>query len=189
MIRHFLTSNSYIFSGKYGVTFLLFQEKFDWLTDTIKTIFSWVILMPISVIISGKLLSQPFRLTVGPDEFFTVPIPKILFIRATGSEVIFGFTGFIITLLLLGLLAGPSAYVTFRSRFGLDPGQFNSLCILSSFITVIWSTMIWLVFTKLHKARRIDLTIQERDRLIEELAQRALTRHDPVAGPRTNNEQ
>jgi hypothetical protein len=142
------------------------------ITNIFKTIFSWAVLMPIAVIISGKLLAQPLKISIDTDQYFAIPIPKILYLRANGGEVILGFAGFIITLVLTAIIGGQSAYIMFRDRFGIDPGQFNSLCIFSSFMTVIWSVLIWLLTFLLSKAKQSapDPVAQERDELIIKLA-------------------
>lgn len=101
--------------------------------------------MPIAVIISGIFLSKPFRLQVEAEQQFRIPIPKIFNLQATGGEVILGFAGFIMTLVPVALIGGKPIYAFFRVQFGIDPGQFNSLCILSSFITVMWSVVLWLI--------------------------------------------
>jgi hypothetical protein len=136
----------------------------DNLLVVFKWIFSWVILMPIAVIISGTLLAKRFRFDVASRQHFIIPIPKVLRMEATDEEVILGFAGFFITLVIIALSCGQGVYVLFRSQFGIDPGQFNSLCILSSFITVIWSVIIWLT----DKARTAlpDPSALERDELI-----------------------
>lgn len=117
----------------------------DQLLDILKTIFSWAVLMPIAVIISGILLAKPFKLQVETEQRFRIPIPRIFHLEATNGEVILGFAGFIITLVIIALVGGQAAYAFFRNQFGIDPGQFNSLCVLSSFVTVIWSVIIWLL--------------------------------------------
>lgn len=136
----------------------------DNLSVIFKWIFSWFVLMPIAVIISGTLLAKPLRLHVASRQRFVIPIPKILHLEAKNGEVILGFAGFIITLVIMALVCGQNVYLLFRSQFGIDPGQFNSLCILSSFITVIWAVVIWLI----DKARKAspDPSAIERDELI-----------------------
>src|SRR5688500_8373310 len=115
------------------------SAAYDHLEKAIKFIFSWVVLMPISVIIGGKLLAQVLKLNVRSTQLFKITIPRLFIIQATDSEVIMGFTGFIITLVLIAVPAGPTAYAMFVKQFGVDPGHFNSLCVLSSFATVMWT--------------------------------------------------
>lgn len=116
----------------------------DWIEVIIRFVFSWIILMPISVIITGKLLAKPIKFSVTSKQVFQIPL-RILIIQATGGEVVLGFTGFIITLFILGVADGPDAYALVKTNFGIDPGQFNSLCMLSSFITVAWSFALFLL--------------------------------------------
>jgi hypothetical protein len=143
------------------------EPDIDQLTKILRAIFSWGVLMPIAVIVSGIFLSKPFRLQVESQQQFRIPIPKIFHLEATGGEVILGFAGFILTLVPLGLIGGQSIYNFFKVQFGIDPGQFNSLCVLSSFITVIWSVALWLIHKALTKPR--DPVTSKRDEQIKNI--------------------
>jgi len=134
----------------------------DWLIGSVETIFSWVILMPISVIISGKILAKILNFPVDSEQVFKIPI-KILNIEAIGGEVILGFAGFIITLTGMGLIAGQEVYLLVKTNFGIDPGQFNSICMLSSFATVIWTSIIFLIseiFSKTSQSPLSDISAE-----------------------------
>ncbi len=130
-------------------------------------IFSAPALGAIAVIISGNFLSKRLNLPVASNQLFKIPVLGILTVQATGGEVILGFASFIVTLLCVGGLAGPPAYVLFRTNFGTDPGQFNSLCILSSFGTVSWTFLLFL----LGEVARIqpDPVAKEHERLINKI--------------------
>lgn len=114
---------------------------FEWLEVVVDTIFSWVILMPISVIISGIMLAKIIDFSVEAEHVFKVPI-KLLNIEAKGGEVILGFAGFIITLTGIGFFAGQDIYIIVKNDFGVDPGHFNAICMFSSFATVIWTSIL-----------------------------------------------
>ena len=120
----------------------------DWLGPALKFVFSWIVLMSIAVIVSGKLLASRFRLGSHTRQKFRIPIPGVLNVEASGDEVIFGFVGFFITFLFIGLLGGPRAYEILVRQLGIDPGQFNALCMLSSFATVLWTTVLYLFGTR-----------------------------------------
>jgi hypothetical protein len=169
-MKQFLTTHNVVL-GNFNLKLTLLDIDVDQLLIVLKTIFSWVVLMPIAVIISGVLLSKPFRLQVEAEQQFRLPIPTIFKLQATGGEVILGFAGFIITLLPVSLIGGQAMYAFFRLQFGIDPGQFNSLCILSSFITVAWSVVLWLI----HRARTSipDPVSMKRDEQIIEVSKQA----------------
>ena len=116
----------------------------EWIDPFIKSVFSWIILMPISVIVTGKLLSKPINFTVNSTQLFQIPL-KILVVQATQGEVVLGFSGFIITLFGLAVFDGVGIYSIVKTNFGIDPGQFNSLCMFSSFATVVWSFAVFLI--------------------------------------------
>lgn len=138
------------------------------LEKVVKVIFSWVVLMPIGVIVSGHLLSQVFHLSQpNPKQFFRIPIPEFLEIRADGDSVILGFSGFLITFLILCTLAGRSIYAVVKTQFGIDPGHFNALCIFSSMATVLWSAVLYLILRS--RIKDAQTLAQEHSRLIEQV--------------------
>lgn len=116
------------------------------LFEIVRFIFSWVILTAIAVIVSGKFLAKHLKLQVRSRQQLRIPIPGILLIEATDDEVITGFAGFFATLFLLAIFSGSDARSFLLARFGVDPGgQFDALVVLSSFSTVLWSFVLYLV--------------------------------------------
>lgn len=107
--------------------------------------------MPIAVIVGGKLTSQVMRLQAGSRSILRIVVPPVIDVRATDDEVIFGFSGFIIMLLTIGLPFGHRVYDLFRLQYGIDPGAFNSLCVMSSFANVLLA-MILFLFSRLRRA-------------------------------------
>ena len=89
------------------------------LADALKFIFSWVVLMPIAVIITGKLLAQTLKLPVRSKQFFRIHVPLVFTLQADNDEVVLGFVGFIFNLLVIGVLFGESAW--FNHRRLLEP--------------------------------------------------------------------
>jgi hypothetical protein len=139
----------------------------DVLMKIILAVFSWIVLMPISVIVAGILLAKRFKLSGKTRNILRVPIPPVLVLEATGDAVILGFIGFILTLCLLALLDGPDAYLIVKVRFGVDPGQFDALCMLSAFGTVVWAVILTLLLMLL-----TQIGIQSQDPTAKTYAQR-----------------
>lgn len=139
------------------------------LLDGVKVIFSWMILMPIAVIVSGRMLAQRFKLAGGSQQLFEIPIKGVLVIGAKNDEVTLGFAGFFFTLFLVALAGGKNIYDLVKSHFGIDPGHFNSLCIFSSFATVVWST-IWFVLSK--QISPLKPLREEHERLIKDIVEK-----------------
>ncbi len=73
----------------------------DNLEKALAFIFSWIILLAIGVIVSGKLISQKLKLEIGNQDFLRIPVVGVLTLKATGAEVVFGFTLYLICVLLL----------------------------------------------------------------------------------------
>lgn len=135
----------------------------DWiavLSGIITFIFSWVFLMPLAVIISGVWLSQCMELRVRSRILFRLVIPPflprgvspILQVEAHNAEAVLGFTGFII-LFLTGFIHGPYGYALVRTQLGIDPGQFNSVGIISSFVEVGLSVILYFLSGKKDRSR------------------------------------
>ncbi|WP_344572186.1 hypothetical protein [Winogradskya humida] len=143
----------------------------EWLSISVRFIFSWVILMPIAVIAGGKLLGQLFKLDGQDDDSFRIRVPPVLKFSAKKEEVLLGVALFIIDLFLVGAFFGEDTYLLFKREFGVDPGQFNSICTFSSFLSVLVSTTILLVSKGFGQLRRIrpDPVIKEHEELIEQL--------------------
>src|SRR5437016_6208137 len=102
------------------------------ITDTLKFICSWIVLLAIGVIVSGKLLAQKLKIDTGPGQLFRIPIKGIFTIEATNGEVVLGVSFYLICLLFLGWAFGASLQQWVRVHFGIDPGQFNALGFVSS---------------------------------------------------------
>ena len=135
-----------------------------------KLIFSIVVLMPISVIIAGKLLSQIFTLKVVDKQYFKVPL-VMLHIQATDDEVIWGFIGFIVTLVLFAAFIGETAQIVVKEHFGMTYPPFSSLCLLSAFTTVVWNVLLYGISQKFRNLR-YDKKYREYRRRINEISKR-----------------
>lgn len=150
------------------------EQDFGWVGDIADTLFSWAVLMPIAVIVSGKLLAKPINFTVDSEQSFKVSI-KLLNIQATGGEVILGFTGFFITLFGFGTFGGKEIYSLVKDNYGIDPGHFNSLCMFSSFTTVIWAAAVFLLYYLVSKSSLSSFSSnkKEHENLLDELANKS----------------
>jgi hypothetical protein len=147
------------------------NDAIDAASTAVKFIFSWVILMPIAVIITGKLLALILKLPVQSKQAFYIRVPPLLTLRADNEEVIWGFIGFFVTLVSMGVIFGKSAYALFKDRFGVDPGHFNALCVFSSLTAVVISVALYLLIRGLGRLPRDDIAA-EHERLIESLTPR-----------------
>ncbi len=131
--------------------------------------------MPIAVIISGKLVARTLKIGGQSNQIFRISVPKIFHLQAKNDEVILGFTLFLITLLSMGLIAGKSAYKLLVADFGIDPGQFNALCVLSAFADVTVAFTSFLILEKIPRTSKLsqEANAKEHDQLIEQLGRRS----------------
>ena len=83
--------------------------------------------------------------------------------------MVLGFTSFFITFVAVGFLGGKPLYDLFTADFGIYPGQWNGLCILSAFFSVCWTWLIFLFLLCQYAFRRQNT---ERDSIIDQLSQR-----------------
>jgi hypothetical protein len=126
-------------------------SSIEWITVVIKFIFSWLILLPVAVIITGKLLSKLINFGSDSKQILRIPL-KIFQVEANGGEVILGFACLLIMFFLVAVFGGESIYTLVKTNFGIDPGQFHAICFFSSLASVCFSTLIFLihyVFTKM----------------------------------------
>ena len=116
----------------------------DVVQSVLTALLSWVVLAAISIIISGKLITA--RLPIGIQDNAVFKIPLVIFdITAKGEEVSTGFTSFILSLFVCIIFGGSSAYNLFKIQAGVDIGQWNSLCVIASFLSLFVSTIICIV--------------------------------------------
>lgn len=120
------------------------QHTIDILTTLIAFIFSWVILLPTSIIIAGKFLAAIFPMKGISRTILRIPL-WIFRLEAQNDEVILGFAGFLITFALVAFSGGQAFYKFAALQFGIDPGQFHTLCFSSAIFTVAWSATLWLL--------------------------------------------
>lgn len=148
------------------------NEFTGYLESSLRFLFSWMALMPIAVIVSGKITSATLKLPRQSRQLFRITIPKVFNLEARGDEVVFGFATFFVNFLVIAALAGKPAYQMFTDRFGLDPGQFNALCILSSFTSVTASILLvsaTRIFGRLRS--RTDASAREYEMAVERIAE------------------
>lgn len=139
------------------------------LATALKFVFSWIILTPIAIIVSGKMLAHRLMLEPGSKQLFSIRIFRILTVEARNEEVVLGLTGFLVTLLVVGAAGGARAYALFREHFGIDPGQFNSLCVISALFLVVWAFAVYLM-AKPFRVRADSRLQEEHAKKIRDLA-------------------
>jgi hypothetical protein len=121
--------------------------------SVLKFSFSWIGLMPAAIAVSGILLRHipGCRLSHQEHHLIGIPLWPVYYIKATGDEVIFGIGLFITEFFLLGLTAGHQIYSIMRAGFGVNLGQFNSICAFSAFSSVILSFIVLMMFLGGHR--------------------------------------
>jgi len=151
------------------------------LSSAITFIFSWVILLPVGVIVTGKLLNQRLKIEVGTGQLFRIPVKGVLTIESTGAEVILGFAWYLITLLVLGAAIGGHVEAWVKAQFGIQPGQFNALGFISSLGSVAISFIIY-VITKTPVNPAQVIRRKRRDQIVDKLTKKQ-TGIDPNSIP------
>jgi hypothetical protein len=151
-----------------------FDESYlEWIVLIIKFIFSWLILLPIAVIVTGKLLSKPINFGADSKQILKIPL-KIFQIEANGGEVILGFACLIIVLFFVAIIGGEDIYLLVKSNFGIDPGHFHSICFFSSLLSVIFSTCIFIIHYLTTNVGRVPFVDDQNryERTIHDLSKR-----------------
>ncbi|HEX8901200.1 hypothetical protein [Vitreimonas sp.] len=133
-------------------------------------LFSWVVLASVSIIISGKLVAARIKLGLKRNnDLFSIPTPFFQ-LHAKNEEVTLGLLFFVFSLGLVVSFGGRSAYEFFRQNAGLDIGQWNSLCAIASFLSVVTASACWVLGAFVRSAPIIRN--QERDEQIANLKKR-----------------
>jgi len=105
-------------------------------------VFSWLVLMAVAVILSGKFLMKLLRFSTESKQLFRLSF-KIFVLEASGGEVVLGLAGFLITLFLVACGWGHMVFDIVKNNFGIDTSQFNSVMFFSSLMTVLWSFLVY----------------------------------------------
>lgn len=117
----------------------------DELGAYIQFLFSWVLLTPLSIILSGKLIAKNLILNFDTEQVFVIKIP-ILRLSAQGDEAIIGFTGYLFVFFIIGMAFGQIATDVFEKNFGLQIGQYNALACISALSFLFVSVLLLLFF-------------------------------------------
>ena len=133
-------------------------------------VFSWIVLLGIGVIVSGKLTAQHIVLGLGEDDLFSINLVAFR-IRAKGDEVSLGFVLYFFCLVAVIVLGGPEAYTILKERAGLDIGHWNSICVIASFLSIISAALLRIMRPVLTRAPIV--TDSERTAIIKKLQEKA----------------
>jgi hypothetical protein len=115
-------------------------EQIEALTPLLSFIFSWILMLPIGVIISGIFLGALVPVPTAVGTRFVIPL-LILKIEATGGEVVIGFYAYLLTFSLVLVFGGTDLYQYIKVQSSLDPGHFNSLCAASAVLSALWTSV------------------------------------------------
>jgi len=119
----------------------------------IRFFFNVFVLGYISIIITGKLLSQlPIcRLKIlNGRQIMNIDI-LILRLKATDDEVVIGLASFLSVVLIVGLFIGKSMQTFFNGHFGTNLPQFETICIFSSFSVLLISFILKILHASFNK--------------------------------------
>ena len=130
-------------------------------------IFSIFVLMPVAVLISGRLMASRILLDQSKSPFVINIDMKIIKIMAQGAEVTWGFIIFILALVFTMAVWGPDAKVYIVSKTGLNIGVWTAYCAVASFSSLIISLFLCAIRSLLRSSSL--LSKQQRDDQLKEL--------------------
>jgi hypothetical protein len=102
------------------------------ITNAIAIFFTGPFLAIVAIVACGKWLGMLFALPQPRDDSFGPAIPGFLRFSAKGHEPLLGLTAFILALAIFGLTVRGRIGPFVKNDFGLNIGQFVSLCFVSS---------------------------------------------------------
>lgn len=115
------------------------------IVSSFKAIFSIFILTPICIASTGVFLGYVFNLEDGTD-FLNIPIYKVLGIKVTGRKVVAGFTLFIMSLFLVGLLFSNIAKKVFVENIQITSSQLEACLLMSGVVALFVSVLLSAVY-------------------------------------------
>lgn len=119
------------------------------LIEAVKTLFSWIVLIPIAIIFSGIFLTNHLEQKdvslkyMGFHQLIIVVKP-IIKLEAIGKEVIYGFSAFLITLFVSGITLGHWICELVNFQFGFEFTNFESVCFFCALLTLTWTFLLFL---------------------------------------------
>lgn len=99
-------------------------------------VFSFTLTAGINVIISGHLLGYVFGLKEDEENHFTIRIPPVFKLKATGQKVIAGFIGFAISLLIVMFLLNDLPKHLFIDQYKVTDNSWIALQTMAALVSV-----------------------------------------------------
>lgn len=142
------------------------------IVTSIRFIFNVFVLGFISIIITGKLITQiPIckMEQLKGKQLIKFDIKTVQF-QADGEEAVMGFASFLCIFLIVGLSIGLSIQKYFNEHFGTDITQFEAICLFSAFCGVFISFILKIIYSSIgSKSLSFD---SEYDKTIENLSKK-----------------
>lgn len=123
----------------------------DNILTSIRFLFNVFVLGFISIIITGKLITQiPIckMEKLKGKQFIKFDI-KIVRFDADGEEAVMGFASFLFILLIVGVTIGLSIQKYFNDHFGTDITQFEAICLFSAFCGVAIAFILKIIYSSI----------------------------------------
>jgi hypothetical protein len=142
----------------------------DAVTRFTEIFFTGPVVAIVAIVACGRWLGMLFVLPRQQRGKFGISMPGINF-TATDQEVLLGLTAFVVTVGVLGVTVRGKIGPFVKSDFGIDVGQFVSLCFVSSLIILAIAVAAFAV--KLISSARVfhkDNLVAEQQKRIESLA-------------------
>ena len=151
-----------------GIRVVYRADAIDIFAKYVGFVFSWVVFLPAAVIFSGMFLAAIIPMKGVKKTLFKIPL-VIFKLEAHNDEVVLGFTAFLLVFAFVAFTGGETFYRYTATQFGMDPGQFHTLCFSSALFTLGLSATLWL----LSQFRRLPEIEQELEvkRLMDDIRQ------------------
>lgn len=148
--------------------------------EIIVFIFSWIVVLPICVVLTGKFLSQVFDYKVKNDDLFAINV-YFLRIKAEKSEVMIGFGVYLLVFFTNLLFAKEYPLSVLNDGAGLKLTKWNAVCLFSALCSSSIATLVFIVINLVPRLFR-RRNIISKDKEAEILSKIASVKSDNDGG-------
>lgn len=139
-------------------------------TKIIEYIFSWVVILPICLIVSGKLIAQSFDYKVDSSDVLNIDL-RVIKIKAEKQEVSLGFGLYFLIFFINLIFTRDYTVNLINEGADLNISKWNALCIFSGLCSASISMIVFtslVLIPRLLPSRKL-ISTKEQSKIIKKI--------------------